>query len=333
MSQKILIIAPAWVGDLVMSDALFRLLKERDPSIILHVLAAPTFEPLLRRMPEVDAVIISHFGHGTLALQKRYQFAKTLRTENYAQAIVLPNSFKSALIPYWAKIPLRTGWRGEMRYFLLNDLRLLYPYIHPLMVQRFVALGLKSGELMPENYPLPKLKPESNLITETLQRFNLVKAERKILALCPGAEFGISKRWPLEYFAAVAKAKAALGWNIWIFGGTKDREIAAEIQKYCADVCVDLTGKTSLGEAVDLLSLVDRIVTNDTGLMHVAAALDKPLVAIFGSSSPHFTPPLTNNATILTSNLDCSPCFRRDCPLGHLKCLREITPEQVLALL
>lgn len=316
-----------------MANALFKLLKANNPDVHIAVLALQYLEPLFKRMSEVEKVLISSFGHGDFSLKKRYQVALNLRKENYDQAIILPNSWKSALIPFFAKIPLRTGWRGEMRYFLLNDLRVSYAFILPLMVERFVALGLAHNEILPENYPLPELSPNQESIAATLKKLSLYKTENKILALCPGAEYGPAKRWPLEYFAEVARIKAAAGWDVWIFGSKKDQAVAVEIQKMCSGVCVDLTGKTNLGEVVDLLSLVDVVITNDSGLMHIAAALNKTTIAIFGSSSPKFTPPLSKNATVLSSSLDCVPCFNRECRFGHLQCLKEIKPERVLDLI
>ena len=151
-----------------------------------------------------------------------------------------------------------------------------------------------------------------------------------ILALCPGAEYGPAKRWPAEYYASVANEKISEGWTVWIFGALKDQPIAKEIQTLTHQKALDFTGKTTLGEAIDLLSLAQVIVTNDSGLMHIGAALEKPLVVIYGSSTPNFTPPLTHIKQILSLNLPCSPCFERTCPLNHLKCLKDLHPEQVL---
>jgi heptosyltransferase II len=328
---KILIVAPGWVGDVVIANALCKSLKSKNPQTKITVLASPAFEPLLKRMQEVDDVILAPFGHGDLQLIKRFRLAKQLRHENFSQAIVLPNSLKSALIPYWAKIPVRTGWRGEMRYFLLNDLRVLTPSTLPLIVQRYVALGAQQDHVASSaHYSLPTLHTNDGLVSATLQKLHLALPQQPLLIFCPGAEYGEAKRWPTAYFAEVVTAKAKEGFKIWILGGTKDQTIAREIQEQSGNVGEDLTGKTNLGEVVDLLSLATVVVTNDTGLMHIAAALQKNLIAIFGSSSPQFTPPLSPQAKILRLNLECSPCFKRTCPLGHLKCLRDLRPELVL---
>jgi heptosyltransferase-2 len=152
----------------------------------------------------------------------------------------------------------------------------------------------------------------------------------KILALCPGAEYGPAKRWPAQYYAEVARHKIDQGWQVWLFGSEKDRADADQINKAASGLCTDFTGKTSLAEAVDLLSMVNVVVSNDSGLMHVAAALDKKLIAIYGSSDPGFTPPLNAKAQVISLNLYCAPCFKRECPLGHSNCLTGITPAQVL---
>lgn len=328
--NKILIIAPAWVGDMIMAQSLFKIIKQRNPDYHIHVLAGSNLHPLLARMPEVEKIITSPFDHGELRLRDRYRLAVQLRAEHYGEAIVLPNSFKSALIPFLAKIGKRTGWRGEYRYILLNNQRILYASKLPLMVQRFAALGIEAGDKLPEAIPRPELIISRDSVKATLEKLQLPKPKKPILAICPGAEYGSAKRWPAEHFAEIAKCKAKEDWDIWLFGGSKDHDVAAEIQKLSGNVCVDLTGKINLGEAADLLSLAKVVITNDTGLMHVAAALDRPIVAIYGSSSPKFTPPLTGKVKILSLGLSCSPCFKRECPLGHLDCLMELKPEIVL---
>lgn len=340
--EKILIVAPAWIGDLVMAQALCIFLKARNPNVIIDILALEHLRPLIERMPEINTIITTNFKHGVFDLNKRYHLGKKLRTANYAQAIILPNSFKSALIPFFAKIPLRTGWRGEMRYILLNDLRILEPEKIPLMVERFLALGASVNERIICTQNLyPKLITKVDRVHKSLQKFNLEQISdkaKKILALCVGAEYGSAKRWPAEYFAKVAATKIQEGWDVWLFGSDKDQTIAAEVIAACNPIShgksiKNFAGKTNLGEAIDLLSLATIVITNDTGLMHIAAALDLPLIAIYGSSTPKFTPPLTNKARIVSLNLKCSPCFKRECPFLHLKCLTDLKPEKVLEVL
>ncbi len=329
MINKILIIGPSWVGDMIMSHSVYQLLSKRYPGVIIDVLAPKASGPIVTHMPEVRRFIPMPIGHGQLALLKRYQLARSLRQEKYQQAIVLPNSFKSALIPLWAKIPIRTGWCGEMRYGLLNDLRRLDKTALPFMVERFIALGLDKQDDLPDPLPFPQLTIPSQANINSQQHL-VNKSNRPVLALCPGAEYGPAKQWPADYMATVGRAYVEKGWDIWLFGGPNDVTITNEIADKIGAHCYDLGGKTTLTEAVDLLSLADAVVTNDSGLMHVAAALKRPLVVIYGSSDPSFTPPLAQHVKILTLGLECSPCFERTCPLGHLRCLNDLTPSYVL---
>jgi len=353
MSKKILIVGPAWVGDMVMAQCLFKLLKQQQPDVIIDVLAPVWSLPLLARMPEVSSSIIMPLGHGQLDLRERYCLGKTLRVKQYDQGIVLPNSFKSALILWWANIPVRTGWRGEMRYFVLNDRRILDKIRYPLMVERFMALGLSAHDILPKEYPIPELHISMksqvaalakhqlshiiNLEGQSLE--NVVEPQPlknltptlPILAICPGAEFGPAKRWPDDYYAAVANIKLEAGWQVWIFGSEKDCAVAEHIMQLTNHRCVNLAGRTSLEEAIDLLSLATVVVSNDSGLMHIAAALKKPLIAVYGPTSPAFTPPLSVQAKVLFASVECQPCFERICPLKHHRCMFELRPERVLS--
>lgn len=336
-NEKILIIAPSWVGDVVMSQALLKELRRQNSCAEIDVLAPQYLHPLLLRMPEVHHVFSMPVKHGEFGLAERYAIGKSLRKNSYDRAIILPNSWKSALIPFFAKISVRTGWRGEMRYFLLNDLRVLAAKKIPLMVDRFSALGLRKNTgkktLRDDAILHPKLTTTPENIEKVLKKFNLSLSKAPVIAFCIGAEYGETKRWPADYFAEVARVKYAEGYDIWLLGGEKDRAFAEVVQRNCGDICVDFTGKTDLADVIDLLSLAKAVVTNDTGLMHIAAALDIPLIAIYGSSSSDFTPPLTGKAQILNLKLPCSPCFKRKCPLGHLKCMLDLTPRYVLETL
>lgn len=330
MTNKILIVGPAWVGDMVMAQCLFKLLKQQQPDVVIDVLAPAWSLPLLSRMPEVASAIVSPFGHGQFSLRERYRLGKSLRHKKYNQAIVLQNSFKSALIPFFAKIPLRTGWRREMRYGLLNDLRNLDKARYPLMIERFMALGLPAKAMLPKEYPLPALKMSPESVLTSLTKHGLSSSDLRVLALCPGAEFGAAKRWPVEYYAAVANKKLNEGWNVWLFGSAKDAEVTERIMLLTQRRCINLAGKTTLEEAVDLLSLATIIVSNDSGLMHIGAALQKPLVVPYGPTSAAFTPPLHQQARILTLALDCQPCFQRECPLKHHHCMQQLMPEKII---
>jgi heptosyltransferase II len=343
---KILIIAPSWVGDMVMASTLLQQLRLRHGvSTQIDVLAPRYLETLLTRMPNITNIWSTSLNHGRLDLAERWHLACKMQQQNYDQAIILPNSLKSALIPFLAKIPKRTGWRGEMRYLLLNDLRILNKKELPLMVQRFAALAFdhvpKSAPPTLASLPLPKLSTTNELIIATLHNMNLKMPTKPVLALCPGAEYGEAKRWPAEHFAAIAQNKIQAGWEVWLLGGNNDRTITAAIKKTCNAIggdnsCLDFADKTTLAEAVDLLSLATAVITNDSGLMHMAAALNRPLIALYGASSPQFTPPLTqqeNRCEILSLNLPCSPCFKRQCPLKHFRCMQELAPSIVLAAL
>jgi heptosyltransferase-2 len=319
---------------MVMAQSLFRVLKQRDPDRGIQVIAPSWARPLLERMPEVEAAIPLPIGHGRLALRQRRDIAKRLKLRRFTQAIVLPNSWKSALIPYWADIPLRTGWRGEFRYRLLNDIRILRPKALPMMVQRFVALGVPLGEQPPDRIPVPRLSIQSFQVERTLRRLGLVKQpQRPMLALCPGAEYGPAKRWPAESFGEIARIHHQQGWTVWLFGSRQDKAACMAVNASSGNICLDLSGRTGLDQAVDLLSLAESVVSNDSGLMHVAAAIGRPIVGLFGSSDATHTPPLSNRARAISINLECSPCFKRECPLGHLNCLKQLSVERVLEAL
>jgi len=257
--------------------------------------------------------IVANFGHGELKFNQRRRLAHELKPERYDQAIVLPNSLKSALIPLLAGIPLRTGFRGEMRYGLLNDLRRLDENALPRMVQRFAALALDRHAHLPPSLPAPRLM--ARFITPEKTVLNQILTKNQPLAVfCPGAEYGPAKRWPAEHFGALARQAVEKGYAVCLVGSPKDAAIGEDIVRASGGACVNLCGKTTLEEAID---------------MHVAAALDRPLLALYGSSSPAFTPPLSDKAKIIKIDIACSPCFKRECPLGHFKCMRELTPQQV----
>lgn len=330
--KKILVIGPSWVGDMVMAQSLFMTLKQRHADCQIDVLAPQWSFPLLERMPEVSEALAMPLGHGQFGLGERFQLGKNLRSAQYDKVIVLPNSWKSALIPFFANIPSRTGYLGEARWGLLNDARKLDKETLTMTVQRFVSLGLPESSSQPASCPVPKLDVDSDRQQVVSQKFQL-DTSNKILALCPGAEYGEAKRWPAEHYADVVKQKVKQGWSAWLFGSEKDQAVAAQINQLTDGVCQDFSGKTSLGEAIDLMSFANIVIANDSGLMHVAAALGKNLVAIYGSSDPNFTPPLNAEAHIVKLEMDCAPCFKRVCPLGHTKCLTDIKPEQVLALI
>lgn len=331
--NKILVMGPSWVGDMVLAQSLFKQLKIEQPDCQITVAAPAWTLPLLERMPEVSEAIALPFRHGDLALRERFKLGRELAKQGFTQAILLTNSLKSAILPWAASIPVRTGFKGEMRYGLVNDMRPLDKNVLKKTVERFVALGLPKNSALPASLPQPALLADPKHANTLLAKLNIPDTQQPVLGLCPGAEYGEAKRWPAEYYAEVANHALQQGWQVWLFGSDKDKPVTASIQQQTQQRCVDLAGRTKLGEAIDLMSRCRTVISNDSGLMHVAAALDKKLIAIYGSSDPKHTPPMHPQAVVEYLALECSPCFERTCPLGHLNCLRQIQPEAVLAKL
>ncbi|MDR1647909.1 MAG: lipopolysaccharide heptosyltransferase II [Zoogloeaceae bacterium] len=327
--MRALIIAPSWIGDAIMAQPLFARLVQRTPELVLEALAPAWVAPVLSRMPEISATISNPFGHGALALGARRALGRELAKQHYDRAYVLPNSLKSALVPFFAGIPERIGFTGECRYGLVNVRHRLDKIALPLMVERFAQLAEAPGAALQR--PLPALRLVSTPKTQAaaLARLQL-EAPAQLAVFCPGAEYGAAKRWPAGHFSALARALAREGMTVWLMGSCKDRPIGEAIAAESAGAARNLCGATNMTEAIDLIAQAALVVCNDSGLMHVAAALNRPTVALFGSSSPGFTPPLSNKAQIVSLDLPCSPCFRRECPQGHLDCLKRLTPEKVL---
>jgi heptosyltransferase-2 len=316
---------------MVMAQSLFKTLRVNAPDRPIDVFAPSWSLPLLARMPEVRRGVEMPLGHGKLGLAERWRLGRSLR-DQYRQSILLPNSWKSAVVPYAARVPVRTGWRGEMRYGLLNDMRNLDRARFPMTVQRFVALGVPADAELPQIQP-PRLQVRKVDVEAAVRALGVDKSpDRRILALCPGAEYGPAKQWPTLNFAELGRQMARQGWDLWLFGSEKDLAVCEGIAATCK-VVTNLAGRTTLEQAVDLMSLADAVVSNDSGLMHVAAALNRPLVALYGSSDPGFTPPLNEDHQIVSLGLDCSPCFERECPLGTTACLVDMSVEQVEAAL
>ncbi|BEL78019.1 MULTISPECIES: ADP-heptose--LPS heptosyltransferase RfaF [Serratia] len=336
--MKILVIGPSWVGDMMMSQSLYRTLKAEYPSAEIDVMAPAWCRPLLARMPEVNQALAMPLGHGALGLGERRRLGRTLRANRYDRAYVLPNSFKSALVPFFADIPQRTGWRGEMRYGLLNDVRVLDKAAFPLMVQRYVALAYDKGRIqraddLPQPLLWPQLQVSDEEIADTTAAFNLTDS-RPIVGFCPGAEFGPAKRWPHYHYATLAQRLIENGYQIALFGSAKDHEageqIRAALQEDARDFCLNLAGKTQLEQAVILIAACRAVVSNDSGLMHVAAALNKPLIALYGPSSPDFTPPLSDKARVIRLISGYHKVRKGDAEQGYHQSLIDIQPQQVL---
>ncbi len=327
-NDAILVVGPSWVGDMVLAQSLFRVLRDRDPATAIDVLAPGWSLPIVARMPEVRDGIPAETGHGELGFRRRGRIGREL-SGRYRQAIVLPRSFKSALIPWFARIPRRTGFRGEQRFGLINDMRPFEPGQLDQTIKRFLALGVERGESLPAA-PEPVLtvsvENQERLVAE--QHLNL---DRPVIGMMPGAEFGPSKCWPVEHFATLARLLIEYGYRVWLLGSAKDGEAGQRIAAIASagDALVDLCGKTALADAIDVLALTEQVVTNDSGLMHVAAAVGVHVHAMYGPTSPAFVAPLTTRKDIYFLDLDCSPCRQRVCPLGHHNCLRQIGPADV----
>ncbi|MGE5386827.1 MAG: lipopolysaccharide heptosyltransferase II [Betaproteobacteria bacterium] len=324
---RALIVAPSWIGDTILAQPLFARLKAA--GLELEALAPPWVAPVLSRMPEIGKITASPFAHGQLALKSRYRLARQLAAQRYDRAYILPNSLKSALIPFLAGIPERIGFVGESRYGLVNRRHRLDKTALPLMVERYAQLAERPGTPLTRPVEPPRLVSTAEQQAAALAALGL-NATRRPIVFCPGAEYGPAKRWPAKHFAILANALAELGHDIWLLGSPKDAAIANAIVKLAPEACTNLCGKTALEQAIDLMAGAELVVCNDSGLMHVAAALARPLVALFGSSSPAFTPPLSSRATVLSLGLECSPCFERECPLGHFDCLNKLMPARVL---
>ena len=326
---KILIVSPNWIGDALLAQPLFARLMHKHHGAVIDALAPAWTAAVLRRMPQIAEVIDAPFAHGELKLGARWSLARTLRARGYHRAIVLPNTFKSALIPFFAGIPVRTGFVGELRYGLLNRVHRLDEKQVPLMAERYAQLAEEPGAPVQRPPSDAKLRVDPENLSQALLRLGLGRS-KPVVAFCPGAEYGPAKRWPARHFAELAIALAARGRAVWLLGSGKDGEIGEQIVHLSRGAAVNLCGRTDLASAIDLLSLAEVVVSNDSGLMHVAAAVGRPVIALYGSSSPEHTPPLSKIARVVSIGIDCSPCYARECPLGHFKCMNDLAPARVL---
>ena len=339
--QGILIIAPNWIGDAVMTQPLLAALKSQYPASTIDVLASTWVAPIYRACSEVNHVIEANFQHKQLQWSLRKQLANDLRLRGYQACFILPNSLKSALIPWMANIPFRIGYRGELRFGLIN-IALNNPskINRPPMVEHYLALSqlLSDEETLAAKTLTPKLNVSSSAKQSIDKKLSDANIDSKsVFVFCPGAEYGPTKRWPASHFAELAThlAQELPNANIILLGSKSDHELAEAILQQSQDSVKihNWCGNTSLDEAIALIGVAKAVVSNDSGLMHIAAALKTPQIAIFGSSDPAHTPPLSENAKVIWLNLPCSPCHKKECPLGHLKCLNDILPQQVLATL
>jgi len=345
-ATRILVISPNWIGDAVMAQPLLALLRAQHPDAPIDVLAPPSVSPVWRQMAEVDEVLETPFRHGALQLRERWRYARMLRARGYFAAYVLPNTLKYALIPWLAGIARRVGYKGESRYGLINVMH--HDSVPPRpMVPFYAALAsapdapvpagappapgaaATPGALARAGVPRPRLAVTDAQVAAACAKAGLDVA-RPLVVFAPGAEFGNAKRWPAGHFGDLARAIVARvpGAQVALLGGPKD---AAVCEAVCATepACVNLAGRTSLGEAVALIGRADAVVSNDSGLLHVASALNRPVIAIYGPTDPDHAPPFSDLAASISLRLECSPCRQRECPLGHHNCMRGISGEQV----
>jgi len=321
--KKLLIIPQNWLGDIVMSQTLLKRVKSENPNTTIDVLVNSQFKSLVERMPETNKAIILNCAHKELGFFKRLSLAKKIKG-NYDQSIVLSRSIKSALIPYLAKIPIRTGELGESRYLLINDLRKFNREDRRKTAFRYVSMFSNKEEALNEKY-YPSLQSDSKNIKKLFDKYQL-NLEKKIIIFAPGAAFGPSKMWPMEKFKELGE-KLNKEFFILILGSNNEKIIGDKIitNKNMLNLC----GKTSITDATDLMHVSEFCVSNDSGLMHLASATNTKSISIYGATSPQLTPPLTKNKEIHYKGLPCSPCFEKICKYGHYNCLVEIQADDV----
>ncbi len=326
--RRYLIVGPSWVGDMVMAQSLFITLKQQYPDCIIDVIAPEWSLPILERMSQVNQGIALSVKHGEFSLFKRIKTGLSLRRQGYSHSIVLPRSWKSALVPFFSGAKIRTGYCGEMRYGLLSDIRQLDKKILRQTVQRYVAHAYECSINQEPEISFPELEVDIGNRERLIKKLGL-DMSRPVIAMMPGAEYGPAKQWPEKYYQELAALLIDKSYQIWVIGSAKEKELGKTVVDELGEYAVNLCGKTELVDAVDLLSCAEQVITNDSGLMHVAAAVGVKLNVIYGSSTPDYTPPLTDRMVVHYRNLDCSPCYKRRCPLEHLDCLIGIDANQV----
>ena len=323
--EKFLIIAPSWIGDLIISQSLLKYLKKEYPNCQIDMIVRPELTNLVKMMPEVKNIYPLDIKHKEFGLIKRHILAKEIKKHLYSTSIILPNSFKSAIIPWLANIPVRIGYNRELRLFLLNKKYSLIKHKDS-MVNRYLKLA--DGSYSNVIRPSLLINGDSSKL---ISRKYLINNSKKNIVLCPEAEYGSAKRWPINKWMQLANFYKEKDYNVYFLGKNKSLEIKYQniLKK---DSIISLLGKTSLEEAAYILSIVDLVVTNDSGLMHITASVNTNLISIFGSSSPFYTPPLMKDqfGEVIYKALTCSPCFKRECPLQHLNCLNNISSEEIL---
>jgi heptosyltransferase-2 len=327
-SSPILLVPYLWIGDFVRCHSVVKQVRQRFPGRPIDMLASTLCAPLTDYMPGVRKAVVVDLPRSRLALGQQKALAERLKREGYGTALIMPRTWKAALAPYFAGIPERTGFVGEARFLLLNDLRYGEKRL-PRMVDRCGALALPPEAKLPADWPLPELKVSREETEAWRQKHGLDADHRPVVALAPGA-VGPAKRWPKEYYAELVRKLLAEGFAIWILGGPGEKALAADIAG--GTQARDLTGN-DLREAILALACATAAVSNDSGLLHVAAALGTPSIGIFGPTSPWHWAPLNPLAgTIETATkLDCRPCHKPVCRLVHHRCMRDIAPDQVIS--
>lgn len=328
-APRTLVISPNWIGDAVMAQPLLQQLKLRHPERAIDVLAPPSVSPVWRAMAEVDSVLETPFRHGALQLKERWAYGRQLRQRGYADAYVLPNTLKYALIPWFAGIAKRVGYKGEMRYGLLNVMhrddvppRPMVPFYAALAQQPSMPLAIM---------PRPRLRATGEQIAAVCAKTDIA-LERPLVVFAPGAEFGAAKRWPAAHFAQLANMVFEMNplAQVALLGSPKDRDACDEVVADSGGAGMfNLAGATKLDEAIALIARADAVVANDSGLLHIASALNRPVVALYGPTDPDHAPPFSDVAKSISLRLACSPCRQRECPLGHHDCMNKMGAELV----
>lgn len=329
---RTLVISPNWIGDAVMAQPLLRLLKQAHPERAIDVLAPPQVVPVWRRIQEADDILVTPFRHRALQLGERFRYARLLRRRGYSDAYVLPNTLKYALIPWLARIPRRVGYKGEMRYGMVNVMH--HDEQPPRSMVPFYAALAHEPELALTRKPSRPYLVVGGEETEEVGRRLGIDLKRPLVAFAPGAEFGIAKRWPPAHYGALAREvlRTLPDAQIALMGSPNDRDTCEQVQSFAgaaAGAVLNLSGQTSLDDAIALLAKATAVVSNDSGLLHIASALNRPVVALYGSTDPNYAPPLSDMARTVSLRLACSPCRQRECPLGHHDCMNKMSVERV----
>ena len=336
VTQRILIVGPTRVGDSVIAQSLYRRIKQLNAAAAIDVLAPKYLHGLLKRMPEIRYTIDLPLAHKQLGLSKRKQIGISLRGR-YNQAIILSRSLKATLIPWFAQIAIRTGFRGEMRYGLINDMRKLdrdaMPHLgnRPRLADRWVHLGQPKQMRLPKEIPQPRLsvKPANAQICMEHLALN---SNSPIMALAPGIADSPAKQWPARYFTETAEHYGKQGYQIWLLGAENDQAICRQITEATDMPINNLCGRTSLEDTIDILAQADIVLSNDSGLMHIAAAVGCSVIGIFGSTTPEYALPSSDWVKASWTGLSCSPCWQKTCRYGHYHCLTRITPKDIVPI-